>query len=179
MNEEAIILLLKAQNFTGLELLIENYGVCILRTVHSILSHGIEPNYWSDVENEIFYDIWRKIAQFDESKSSFTTWILLIARSRSLDKKRQLQKEKQQTDWEACSESLIDSPLAREHFLLLIDTLKEIDQRIFLLYYFYQLSPQEIADSVGLEKSAIYNHLSRGKTQLKKALQERMSHHGL
>lgn len=177
MDERVLIRQLKDKDFQGLESLIEFYGASILRTVHSILNQGAEKNHWPDLENEIFYEIWQKIHQFDEKKSSFATWVLMIARSRCIDKKRQLKKEQTQQPLEMINQTLTEDPLAKEDFLYLIDVLNETDQRIFVLHYFYQLSPQEIASSVGLETSAIYNHLSRGRTKLKKVLQERMMGH--
>ena len=41
---------------------------------------------------------------------------------------------------------------------------------IFLLYYFYQESPETIAEQTDLNISAIYNRLSRGRKRLKERM---------
>ena len=64
------------------------------------------------------------------------------------------------------------NPLAEEEFMLLVDTLSEEDQQIFLFYYFYQETPRQIAELLQLEPAVIYNRLSRGRRRLKQILTE-------
>lgn len=63
-----------------------------------------------------------------------------------------------------------ESPLTKENFLCFIEDLEALDQRIFLLYYFYQESPETIAEQTDLNVSAIYNRLSRGRKRLKERM---------
>ena len=53
--------------------------------------------------------------------------------------------------------------------------LAAITDKNLLLYYFYQESPEEIAQQLDLQTTAIYNHLSRGRKLLKKIWKERMN----
>lgn len=176
MNDHQIIQLIKNKDYTGLEQLIDNYGSSILMTIHRILPGPHEQSEWSDVANEVFYEIWKKIETYDPKKSSFVTWILLIARSRGIDRKRKLNKAFQQEDIEEYQElAITESPLSEEEFLIWLEELSQIDQQIFLLYYFYQESPEEIAQQLDLQTTAIYNHLSRGRKLLKRIWKERMN----
>jgi len=99
------------------------------------------------------------------------TWLLLISRSRAIDHKRKLNKrsleEKPVDEQELAIE---ESPLTKENFLGFIEDLEALDQRIFLLYYFYQESPETIAEQTDLNVSAIYNRLSRGRKRLKERM---------
>ena len=99
------------------------------------------------------------------------TWLLLISRSRAIDHKRKLNKrsleEKPVDEQELAIE---ESPLTKETFLGFIEDLEALDQRIFLLYYFYQESPETIAEQTNLNVSAIYNRLSRGRKRLKERM---------
>nr|WP_153883546.1 sigma-70 family RNA polymerase sigma factor [Enterococcus casseliflavus] len=147
------------------------YGDSMLRTIHSVLSQPHEVSERQDVANEVFYEVWQKIAAYQPERSRLITWLLLISRSRAIDHKRKLNKrsleEKPVDEQELAIE---ESPLTKETFLGFIEDLEALDQRIFLLYYFYQESPETIAEQTDLNVSAIYNRLSRGRKRLKERM---------
>ena len=60
MNDHQMIHLIKNKDYTGLEQLIDSYGSSILMTIHRILQAPPEQSEWSDVANEVFYEIWQK-----------------------------------------------------------------------------------------------------------------------
>nr|WP_230319073.1 sigma-70 family RNA polymerase sigma factor [Enterococcus casseliflavus] len=147
------------------------YGDSMLRTIHSVLSQPHEVSERQDVANEVFYEVWQKIAAYQPERSRLITWLLLISRTRAIDHKRKLNKrsleEKPVDEQELAIE---ESPLTKENFLCFIEDLEALDQRIFLLYYFYQESPETIAEQTDLNVSAIYNRLSRGRKRLKERM---------
>lgn len=171
MQDEEIIERIKKKDYAGLEELLAVYGDSMLRTIHSVLSQPHEVSERQDVANEVFYDVWQKIAAYQPERSRLITWLLLISRSRAIDQKRKLNKrsleEKPVDEQELAIE---DSPLTKENFLGFIEDLEALDQRIFLLYYFYQESPETIAEQTDLNVSAIYNRLSRGRKRLKERM---------
>lgn len=139
MQDEEIIERIKKKDYAGLEELLAVYGDSMLRTIHSVLSQPHEVSERQDVANEVFYEVWQKIAAYQPERSRLITWLLLISRSRAIDQKRKLNKrsleEKPVDEQELAIE---DSPLTKENFLGFIEDLEALDQRIFLLYYFYQ-----------------------------------------
>lgn len=171
MQDEEIIERIKKKDYAGLEQLLAVYGDSMLRTIHSVLSQPHEVSERQDVANEVFYEVWQKIAAYQPERSRLITWLLLISRSRAIDHKRKLNKrsleEKPVDEQELAFE---DSPLTKENFLGFIEDLEALDQRIFLLYYFYQESPETIAEQTDLNISAIYNRLSRGRKRLKERM---------
>lgn len=171
MQDEEIIERIKKKDYAGLEELLVVYGDSMLRTIHSVLSQPHEVSERQDVANEVFYEVWQKIAAYQPERSRLITWLLLISRSRAIDHKRKLNKrsleEKPVDEQEVAIE---DSPLTKENFLGFIEDLEALDQRIFLLYYFYQESPETIAEQTDLNISAIYNRLSRGRKRLKERM---------
>ncbi|XUC78355.1 hypothetical protein IGI78_001667 [Enterococcus sp. DIV1767] len=171
MQDEEIIERIKKKDYAGLEELLAVYGDSMLRTIHSVLSQPHEVSERQDVANEVFYEVWQKIATYQPERSRLITWPLLISRSRAIDHKRKLNKrsleEKPVDEQELAIE---DSPLTKENFLGFIEDLEALDQRIFLLYYFYQESPETIAEQTDLNISAIYNRLSRGRKRLKERM---------
>jgi len=171
VQDEEIIERIKKKDYAGLEELLAVYGDSMLRTIHSVLSQPHEVSERQDVANEVFYEVWQKIAAYQPERSRLITWLLLISRSRAIDHKRKLNKrsleEKLVDEQELAIE---DSPLTKENFLGFIEDLEALDQRIFLLYYFYQESPETIAEQTDLNISAIYNRLSRGRKRLKERM---------
>lgn len=141
MQDEEIIERIKKKDYAGLEELLAVYGDSMLRTIHSVLSQPHEVSERQDVANEVFYEVWQKIAAYQPERSRLITWLLLISRSRAIDHKRKLNKrsleEKPVDEQELAIE---ESPLTKETFLGFIEDLEALDQRIFLLYYFYQES---------------------------------------
>ncbi|MFS1032163.1 sigma-70 family RNA polymerase sigma factor [Enterococcus casseliflavus] len=162
---------MKKKDYAGLEELLAVYGDSMLRTIHSVLSQPHEVSERQDVANEVFYEVWQNIAAYQPERSRLITWLLLISRSRAIDHKRKLNKrsleEKPVDEQELAIE---ESPLTKENFLCFIEDLEALDQRIFLLYYFYQESPETIAEQTDLNVSAIYNRLSRGRKRLKERM---------
>jgi RNA polymerase sigma-70 factor (ECF subfamily) len=171
VQDEEIIKRIKKKDYAGLEELLAVYGDSMLRTIHSVLSQPHEVSERQDVANEVFYEVWQKIAAYQPDRSRLITWLLLISRSRAIDHKRKLNKrsleEKPVDEQELAIE---ESPLTKENFLGFIEDLEALDQRIFLLYYFYQESPETIAEQTDLNVSAIYNRLSRGRKRLKERM---------
>lgn len=171
MRDEEIIERIKKKDYAGLEELLAVYGDSMLRTIHSVLSQPHEVSERQDVANEVFYEVWQKIAAYQPERSRLITWLLLISRSRAIDHMRKLNKrsleEKPVDEQELAIE---ESPLTKETFLGFIEDLEALDQRIFLLYYFYQESPETIAEQTDLNVSAIYNRLSRGRKRLKERM---------
>lgn len=55
----------------------------------------------------------------------------------------------------------------KENFLSEIDQLTEQDQFIFLYYYFYQFSANEIAQLLSIKEEAVFNRHSRGRKKLR------------
>ncbi|WP_429969534.1 sigma-70 family RNA polymerase sigma factor [Enterococcus sp. AZ179] len=171
VQDEEIIKRIKKKDYAGLEELLAVYGDSMLRTIHSVLSQPHEVSERQDVANEVFYEVWQKIAAYQPDRSRLITWLLVISRSRAIDQKRKLNKrsleEKPVDEQELAIE---ESPLTKENFLGFIEDLEALDQRIFLLYYFYQESPETIAEQTDLNVSAIYNRLSRGRKRLKERM---------
>lgn len=170
--EKEIIALLYEKDYQGLSKLIDYMGADIVYTIRRILNHSEEQSVHKEVENEVFYKIWKKITTYDQQKSSLKTWCLTITRNTCLDKKRAIVRESQLVPIEQVEnqEAIEDTYFEKEQFLSLIETLSTADQLIFLKYYFYQDSPKEIAELLQVDVSAVYNRLSRGRSKLRNVL---------
>lgn len=168
MEEKEIVARLKAQDFLGLEKFIDLLGTDIVKCIRAILNHAEERVYHKEVENEVFYRIWQKIASYDADKSSLKTWSLTITRNSCLDKKRMIIRQHKLVPLDQLAEKVLeDEYFEKENFLELLKNLTTEDQLIFLKYYYYQDTPSEIAKELKMDVSQVYNHLSRGRKKIK------------
>lgn len=172
-EERNLIALIEAEDFNGLAQLIELFGTDILRTIQAILNHSNERPYIKEIQNKVFYRLWEELGHYDESKSSLRTWIMVITRNLAIDEKRKIIRYShivpvEDLSW--ASDGQVDNYLEKEQFLDLLDTLTIDDQLIFLKFYFYQESAQEIGAELALSPEVIFNRLSRGRRKLAQTL---------
>lgn len=164
---------LKAKDFVGLELLIEHFSFNIISAIHQILNRPEDKALVDDVANETFYKIWKNAQYYSSDKSSFHTWISMIAKRIALDYKKKDIKHQHRIPLEEKQLELVaeeDLVFEQENFMTLINKLKEEDQMIFLSYYYYNEEPKQIAENLNLTTEIIYNRLSRGKKKLREHL---------
>lgn len=174
-EEMEMLALIKSGDFRGLEQLIDLYGGDILRTIHYILNHPAEHSFIGDVQNKVFYRLWKQLKQYDSEKSSLKTWITVITRNQALDEKRRIIRQLNiiPTASPDNDEKFEESYFEQENFLSLIVSLTAEDQLIFLKRYYYQDNVIEIAEDLHLSPEIVYNRLSRGRKKLQQQLQNK------
>jgi RNA polymerase sigma-70 factor, ECF subfamily len=141
-----------------------------------------------DVVEETFWQVWRQSDRFTEGRGSVQTWLLTIARSRSLDRLRSLKRLREesiddvQTEAEVGSQdttfasSATDPLLAAEHQerkALVLEALAELprEQREALeLGYFAGLSQSEIAERLGQPLGTVKTRMRLAMMKLKDRL---------
>jgi RNA polymerase sigma factor (sigma-70 family) len=82
------------------------FGVCL-----RILNDRSEAE---DVLQDVFVTVWRKAASFDAARASPITWLVAIARNRSIDRLRSSGGRRRTEPIEAASEVSDDAPAAVE-----------------------------------------------------------------
>jgi RNA polymerase sigma factor (sigma-70 family) len=81
-NEQELVYLLKQRNNQAFSYLYDNYSGALYTIVLQIIR---ENELASDVLQEVFINIWRKIESYDPAKGRLFTWMLNIARNASID----------------------------------------------------------------------------------------------
>ena len=127
--------------------------------VHSLVSRMVKSaGDVEDVVEETFWQVWRQASRFMEDRGSVQTWLLTIARSRSLDRLRSMKRLREEPieettgDAVASSEDPSLSAELDERSTLVRAALAELpaEQREALeLGYFGGLSQSEIAERTG------------------------------
>ena len=137
-----------------------------------------------DVVEETFWQVWRSAARYDASRSSGATWLILIARSRALDR---LRAQRRRADWTAApstASALLDvsgevGPSATpqtepgDHSQLLTEAIRAlpVEQREALeLAYFSGLSHSEIASRIAQPLGTVKTRIRLAMDKLRQRL---------
>jgi RNA polymerase sigma-70 factor (ECF subfamily) len=137
-----------------------------------------------DVVEETFWQVWRTAARYDVARSAGSTWLMLIARSRALDR---LRAERRRADWTAAPSTagaLIESSFdaqadstsrggSGDHSTLLADAISALppeQQEALKLAYFGGLSHSEIADRTAQPLGTVKTRIRLAMNKLRQRL---------
>ena len=126
---------------------------------------------------DIFYQLWRKAAQFDASRGSLPGWLLVIARNRAISRLRRHNPAAGE-EWEesaAASPFNLETALSQQQMLGRVRGALEnlpMEQRVAVeLAYFEGLTHSEIAERTGDPLGTVKTRLRSAIETLKRNLQ--------
>ena len=167
-NEQELVSLLKDRDNSAFSYLYDNYSGALYGIIIQILDN---TELSSDVLQEVFINIWRKIESYDPSKGRLYTWMLNIARNASIDTLRsksfQNSQKNQSFPENVDSLSAGGSQPNPDHIGLrkMLQKLKA-EQRVLIdLAYFKGYTHEEIAEIEGVPLGTV-------KTRIRAALQQ-------
>ncbi len=178
-TDEAIIKGLLEQESDAMMAFIDVYSGLLYHIVAKTLFPLGSKEDIEECLNDIFLAIWDHIDSFRQ-ESQLSQWVGSIAKYKALDLQRRLihQHQLEQTeDISVLSQKVSeDKPLDYrlleaenlKAFYDLISPLSLTDQSIFIERYVAEKSTGEIAENLNMKRSAVNNHLSKGRQKLKK-----------
>lgn len=136
------------------------------------------------VVSDVFLEIWQKSDQFDQSLGSVRTYLLMMARSRAIDRLRAAATRRQKTaeagplhaeagNVRQQAESPCESAIAVERRRLVREALaglRDQQQEPLLLAFFEGLTHREIADRLGEPLGTVKTRIRAGLQKLRGAL---------
>ncbi len=130
-----------------------------------------------DAVQEIFVDIWKNAARFDERQASETTFVAMIARRRLIDRLRKSQRQVQTDSVEELLQELpnrqdqkIQNSVEAAQAASALKQLRPEQQKVLQLAIFHGLTHQEIADATGMPVGTVKTHARRGLIQIRESL---------
>lgn len=163
------------------------YGRIVLQTCKRVCPPNADYN---GVAIDVFWELWQRANNFDPSKSSLQTYLLLIARSRSIDARRSLQSHEKalnrMSDLAASHTSLAyverpdDRPMQQEQELRLhaaMAMLSEPQREAIELAFFHGCTHEQIARRLSVPLGTIKTRIRTGLMQMRQFLDGEYSHH--
>ena len=167
----------------ALEALFERHSGRVFALARRILRNESEAE---DVLEEVFWELWSRADRFDAGRGSAVSYLMLITRSRALDRVRSRQRREDRapavgdlTDLEKLTGARAPTPSPLEHAVLRAQALRvrqaleelRPDQRQALeLSFFEGFTHVEISERLSLPLGTVKTHIRRGLQVLRKQL---------
>ena len=132
-----------------------------------------------DLIHDVFLEIWNKASDFDETRSSVRTWILMRVRSRAIDRLRQLARAQKFVSPDAYDESEAvqttepapDQYAESHDARAAVEQLPESQYSVIVLSYYEGLTCSEIAERCQIPVGTVKSRLSAAIRHLRNALE--------
>jgi RNA polymerase sigma-70 factor, ECF subfamily len=176
--QESDVLLLKAiaaRDEAALAQLYDRYRTILFGLLMRILNNREEAE---DVLQEVFLQVWRKAADFDESRGRPFTWLVTLARSRGIDRLRTLASRERVAEAgarevsEVISDAATDAVKSEQRGLVsdALAKLPDEQKRPIMLAYFDGLTQSEIAARLGAPLGTVKTRMRTGMIRLRELL---------
>ena len=168
-SEQELVALLKEQNNDAFNYLYDHYSGALFTIINQIVP---DKDTASDVLQEVFVNVWRKISTYDETKGRLFTWMLNIARNAAIDKVRSKgYRDNQRTQPIAEGESglaMSSNPMVNDVGLKkVLTTLNEEYRKLIDLSYFQGFTHEEIAKMLGIPLGTVKTRIRTAISQLR------------
>ena len=126
---------------------------------------------------DVFLDAWIKIAEFDEEKANFRTWLLILTKYKALTyrRKKRLNNVVNIEDIEIKDDINLEKQVFlrqdQEQVIKTINSFQKMDREIFIRRFFLGEQINDLAQAYHLTRAAVDNRLLRGRKIIKEALQ--------
>jgi len=174
-NDVALLKAITAKDEAALAQLYDRYRVILFGLLMRILNNREEAE---DVLQEVFLQVWRKAADFDENRGRPFTWLVTLGRSRGIDRLRTLAARERVAEAGAREPSEEISDAATDAFKseqrgLVTDALAKLpdeQKRPIMLAYFDGLTQSEIATNLGAPLGTVKTRMRTGMMRLRELL---------
>lgn len=183
LRDEELMDRLAGRDLIAFEALYDRYG----DLVYSVSLRIVGDTYVAeDVTQDVFLRVWRRPDQFDLSRGKFVTWLLSVARNRSIDQRRSLSRRLRHEALPATEEDedVLPSEDARDDPALATVLSEERaavraalavlppEQRLAIqLAYFGGMTQQEIANTLGQPLGTVKTRMRLGMQKMRNALE--------
>ena len=177
VDEAELIERISERDPEALRTLYERYGRLLLALARRILNDAAAAE---EILQEVFLQVWNQAGRYDTRRSSVSTWLVLITRSRSIDRLRSRQvTERTLAGLEAENRERHTSPAGvasvwmderRERLRRELKALPSEQKDVLELAFYEGMSQSEIAEATGIPLGTVKTRTLLAMKKLRKAL---------
>jgi RNA polymerase sigma-70 factor, ECF subfamily len=183
-TDESLMECVQTGDREALALLFRRYALPVRNVGQRILRDKAEAD---DLVQEVFLYIHRKSALFDSSKGSAGSWIIQVAYTQALSRRRRLKSQgfylsgitdkpaecDHRGDNGAHYDQTVEGLFGRNGWRRILDSLTEDQRETLRLHFFEGYVFEEIAEKLGQSYGNVRNHHYRGLEKVRKHLTDR------
>ena len=161
---------------SAVALCLQKYGNLVWSTARRWSASNSDAE---DAVQEIFIDLWKSAGRFDPEVASESTFVMMVARRRLIDRRRRKQLVTETLDESATGGCYSDDREPGEFLEVceeaavaadLLSKLREDERKVLELSVHEGLSHQEIASRVGMPLGSVKTNIRRGLGRLRERL---------
>ena len=173
VNNSNYLKRLKNKKEDALEFIVDKYLPLVKGVTFKVLYSVGNNEVMEECINDIFLSIWNNSHKFNGDDDDFRKWICAIAKFKAIDYYRKLNKNLEiaigdinEKETYSVEDEVIFSE-EKEAVIELLNTLNEMDRKIFIMKFFLDIKSEDIAKRFGVTKASIDNRIYRGKKKLR------------
>ena len=176
MRDAQIVAAIGSRDEDMMNYVINKYSRLLWPIASAVLHNVGSEQDVEEVVADAFIYLWEHPQKFDPSRGTLKTLLCVIARSRAIDRYREL--TRRQTV--PLEEAVLSAGVGLQEQLMAAETHKELAaavnalgepaREILIRRYYYEQKPRQIALALGMSVKQVDNYLYRTKQQLRAAL---------
>ena len=176
MHDDTVLAGLLRRDERTIDYVITKYSRLLWPIVSAVLAKQGSEQDVEEVVADAFIYLWQHPEKFEPDRGSLKSLLCVIARTRAIDRYRELSRrsalpleEAVLSDGLGLQEQLLRQETRRE-LIAAVNALGEQGREILVRRYYYEQKPRQIALALGLTVKQVDNSLYRSKRALRQAL---------
>ena len=173
MNNTQIIFGIKSGDETAINYAINKYSKLMWYIAGAVLKNVASTEDIEECVADVFIYLWKNPGKFNEQRGSLKSWLCIVAKSKAIDRYRQMSKENEVSlnediliEGTGVLDHVLSGELKRE-LIAAVNTLGDTDREIILRRYYYQQKPKDISFVLDIPVKQVENCLYRSKLKLR------------
>lgn len=176
LNDKKIISAIINRDEQMLAFVVQKYAKLLWKIAAPILTNAASVQDVEECVADVFIHLWQCPEKYDSAKGRLSAWLSMVARSKAIDRYRQIVRKRESSIEEIVAESPVYTEIAAtdaetERLLSCIDELDEKEKELIIRRYYYEQKPAEIAVVLDIPKKRVENKLYYVRQKLKKMME--------